>query len=154
MKTVIRGALFVTALLAAGAASAADELLTMPIDKALASPAAKSRIDPGIKLLFGFNRIDGGQDARLYKTVKRVRRPVDKVANGPVPTDADLCASMFVEAVQDLQQRATREGNNAVAEIHSNWKDDETASDSTYVCAKGSAFIGVALKAVLVKVGG
>jgi len=35
----------------------------------------------------------------------------------------------------------------------SNWKDDETASDSTYVCAKGGAYLGVALKGMVVKAG-
>ncbi len=143
--------------LASGAASAADQLLNMPIDKALATPGAKERIDPSIRLLFGFKKIDGAQDPKVFKTVKRIRRPVDTSKNTgepPPPGDDALCASVFVEAVQELQQRATKEGGNAVVEIHSNWKDDETASDSTYVCAKGSAYIGVALKATVVRVGG
>lgn len=56
--------------------------------------------------------------------------------------------------MQELQQRVTKEGGNAVVDIRSNWKDDETASDSTYVCAKGSAYLGVALKGMVVKAGG
>ncbi|SDC38719.1 hypothetical protein SAMN05216345_10279 [Cupriavidus sp. YR651] len=154
MKTVLRCGLVAAALLASGAVSAADELLTMPIDKALASPDAKSRINPNVKLLFGFNRLDGATDPKPFKTVKRVRRPVSQVPDSAMPTDADLCATVFVQAVQELQQRASQEGSNAVVEIHSNWKNDETASDATYVCAKGSAYIGVALKATVVKASG
>ncbi|WP_454762616.1 heavy metal-binding domain-containing protein [Cupriavidus campinensis] len=157
MKTGLRCSLAAAALLAWGAsgmASAADDLLPMPIDKALASPGAKERIDPNVKLLFGFNKLDGATQGLSYKTVKRVRRPVSKVANGPTPTDQELCESVFVQAVQDLQQQATQGGANAVVQIHSNWKDDETSSETTYVCAKGAAYIGVALKATLVKVGG
>lgn len=156
MRTGLRCGLVAAALVAAGAsgvASAADTLLTMPIDQALASQAAKERIDPNTKLLFGFNRLEGATDPTLYKTVKRVRRPVNKVQEGPVLTDAQLCETVFVQAVQDLQQRAAQSGSNAVMEIRSNWKDDETSSDSTYVCAKGAAYIGVALKATLVKTG-
>ncbi|MCA3234366.1 MAG: excinuclease ATPase, partial [Cupriavidus sp.] len=134
-------------------ASAADELINMPIDAALTSPTAASRIDPGIQMSWGFNKLDGAQNPMSFKTVKRVRRPVSQVRDAPKPTDAELCQTVFVEAVQELQQRASSSGNNAVMEIRSNWKDDETSSDKTYVCAKGAAYIGVALKATLVKVG-
>nr|WP_315593367.1 excinuclease ATPase [uncultured Cupriavidus sp.] len=153
MKTALRSALVVTALMASGAASAADELMNMPIDAALKSSAATSRIDPNIKLSFGFNKLDGAQSPVFFKTVKRVRRPVNKANGEPKPTDAQLCESVFVEAVQELQQRASTAGNNGVMEIRSNWKDDETSSETTYVCAKGMAYIGVALKGTLVKVG-
>jgi len=107
MRTGLRCGLVAAALVAAGAsgvASAADTLLTMPIDQALASQAAKERIDPNTKLLFGFNRLEGATDPTLYKTVKRVRRPVNKVQEGPVLTDAQLCETVFVQAVQDLQR--------------------------------------------------
>ncbi len=154
MKTALRSALVVTALMASGAASAADDLMNMPIDVALKSTTAASRIDPNIKLSFGFNKLDGAQSPVFVKTVKRVRRPVNKTNGEPKPTDAELCQSVFVEAVQDLQQRASTAGNNGVMEIRSNWKDDETSSETTYVCAKGMAYIGVALKGTLVKVGG
>lgn len=155
MKTALRSALVVTVLMASGAASAADELMNMPIDAALKSSTAASRIDPNVKLSFGFNKLDGAQSPVFSKTVKRVRRPVNKANGGePAPTDAQLCQSVFVEAVQELQQRASTAGNNGVMEIRSNWKDDETSSETTYVCAKGMAYIGVALKGTLVKVGG
>lgn len=154
MKTGLRCGLAAAALLASGAAAAADQLLTMPIDPALQSPAAKERIDPGMKLLFGFQKIEGATQPSSYKTVKRVRRPVSQVPDAPRPTDAELCQTVFVQALQELQQRAREGGSDAVVEIHSNWKDDETASETTYVCAKGAAYIGVALKATLVKTGG
>lgn len=153
MNKTLRSALVVTALLASGAASAADELLNMPIDAALKSPTAAARIDPGIQMSWGFSKLDGAQNPVSFKTIKRVRRPVSQVRDAPRPTDAELCQAVFVEAVQELQQRASSTGNNAVMEIRSNWKDDETSSDKTYVCAKGAAYIGVALKATLVKVG-
>ncbi|MGO4761441.1 heavy metal-binding domain-containing protein [Cupriavidus sp. 2KB_3] len=156
MRTGLRCGLVAAALVAAGAsgmASAADKLLTMPIDKALSSEAAKERIDPNTKLLFGFNKLEGATAPTAYKTVKRVRRPVSQVPDAPKPTDEQLCQTVFVQAVQDLQQRAAEAGSNAVVEIRSNWKDDETASETTYVCAKGAAYIGVALKATLVKTG-
>ena len=154
MNKTLRSALVATALLASGAASAADQLMNMPIDAALKSPTAANRIDPGIQMSWGFNRLDGAQNPVLFKTVKRVRRPVSRVQDTPAPTDAELCQTVFVEALQELQQRASSTGNNALMEIRSNWKDDETSSDKTYVCAKGAAYIGVALKATLVKVGG
>ena len=130
MKHVLRSALVETALLASGAASASDELLNMPIDAAMKSSGASARIDPNIKLAWGFNRLEGAQNPVLFKTVKRVRRPVNQGTGSAKPTDAELCQSVFVEALQELQQRASLSGNNAVMEIRSNWKDDETASRS------------------------
>ncbi|RZT38605.1 heavy metal-binding domain-containing protein [Cupriavidus agavae] len=157
MKTTLRIALAVaatTAILGSGAASAADKLLNMPIEDALKSPVAASRIDPNIRLSWGFNRIDGAQDPVSFKSIKRVRRPTSQVQGTPVPTEAEQCQAMFVEALQELQQKASATGANAVMEIRSNWKDDETSSDKTYVCARGAAYIGVALKGTLAKVGG
>ncbi|WP_458762712.1 excinuclease ATPase [Cupriavidus basilensis] len=154
MKRWVRFSLMAGALLAGGSAQAADQLLSMPIDKALATPGAKERVDPSIRLLFGFNKLPGAQDGQSFKTVKRMRRPIDNsnsTGGPPPPPDDALCATLFVQAVQELQQRATKEGGSAVVNIRSNWKDDETASDSTYVCAKGSAYLGVALKGVVVK---
>lgn len=153
MNKTLRSALVVTALMASGAASAADELMNMPIDAALKSATATSRIDPGMQMSWGFNKLDGAQNPVSFKTVKRARRSVSQVQGAPKPTDAELCQTVFVEALQELQQQAGTTGNNALMEIRSNWKDDETSSDKTYVCAKGAAYIGVALKATLVKLG-
>ncbi|WP_420994009.1 excinuclease ATPase [Cupriavidus sp. 30B13] len=156
MKPWMRFSLMAGALLAGTGAQAADQLLNQPIDKALASAEARSRVDPSIRLLFGFNRLPDAQGGQSYKTVKRIRRPVDNssaTGGAPPPGDEELCATTFVQAVQELQQRAMKEGGNAVVDIRSNWKNDETASDSTYVCAKGAAYIGVALKGVVVRTG-
>ncbi|MGO4331307.1 excinuclease ATPase [Cupriavidus sp. 2TAF22] len=156
MKRWVRFSLMAGALLAGANAQAGDQLLNQPIDKALASADAKARVDPSIKLQFGLNRPADVQGGQSFKTVKRIRRPIDtSSATGgpPPPGDEELCATTFVQAVQELQQRAMKEGGNAVIDIRSNWKNDETASDSTYVCAKGGVFIGVALKGVVVRTG-
>lgn len=149
--TLCGAVLAAAGLLRSGPALAADDRLTMPIDKALASDAARERIDPKIPLSFGFDKPQGAQEAHLVKVVKRMRRPVDREAR---KSDEEMCSTLFAQALQEFQQTASREGRNAVVQIRSNWKDDETASETTYVCAKGVVYMGVALKAVLVKVPG
>lgn len=151
LPTVLRGAL-AAALLCSGAAMAADDKLVMPIDRALASQVAKERIDPKIALAFGFRQADGAQDGRVVKTVKRMLRPTDREHRRM--SDEEICSTLFAQALQEFQQTASLEGRNAVVGIRSNWKDDEIASETTYVCAKGAAYMGVALKAVLVKMPG
>jgi uncharacterized protein YbjQ (UPF0145 family) len=59
-----------------------------------------------------------------------------------------------LSAVLELQERAVKEGGDAVVGIKSNWKNQETVSDTEYVCADGSLMSGVALKGTVVKLGG
>jgi uncharacterized protein YbjQ (UPF0145 family) len=53
-----------------------------------------------------------------------------------------------------LQQRARKEGGNAVINIVSNYKNVVTSSDTEYVCGAGALMAGVAFKGRVVRLGG
>ena len=51
----------------------------------------------------------------------------------------------------ELQERAAKEGGNAVVEIKSNYKNSERSSETEYMCGNGAVMSGVALKGKVVK---
>jgi hypothetical protein len=57
----------------------------------------------------------------------------------------------FVQHLIQFQNTAKANGANAVTNLVSFYKSNETRSTTTYQCAKGTALAGVALKGDLVK---
>jgi uncharacterized protein YbjQ (UPF0145 family) len=53
-----------------------------------------------------------------------------------------------------LQDRARRQGGNAVVNIVSNYRNVVTSSESEYVCGAGGLIAGVALKGRVVSLSG
>ena len=53
----------------------------------------------------------------------------------------------------ELQERAKKEGGNAVVGIRSNYKSIETSSETEYMCGSGALMAGVALKGKVVRIG-
>ncbi|PLZ04488.1 excinuclease ABC subunit A [Burkholderia sp. WAC0059] len=64
--------------------------------------------------------------------------------------DEPACQHVFLSAVRALQDRARRDGGNAVIDIRSNYRGDETSSPTTFVCGAGVFVAGVALKGEVV----
>jgi uncharacterized protein YbjQ (UPF0145 family) len=52
-----------------------------------------------------------------------------------------------------LQERARKQGGNAVVNIVSNYKNVITSSETEYVCGAGGLIAGVALKGRVVNLG-
>lgn len=127
------------ALLSAMSAHARDDQQFYPIDAALATPAAKEKLDPSIKLYFG-NQPHGKavKDLGEWKTNKKT--------NGFNKSDKEACEWTFLSAVLELQGRAKKEGANAIVGIKSNYQNNERSSDTEYVCGSGALMSGVALK--------
>ncbi|WP_316247576.1 hypothetical protein [Pseudoalteromonas sp. BZK2] len=57
----------------------------------------------------------------------------------------------MLSALKALQERAVREGMNAVVNIQSYYKKREFVSQTEYQCGAGTFIAGVALKGTLVK---
>jgi uncharacterized protein YbjQ (UPF0145 family) len=55
--------------------------------------------------------------------------------------------------VLELQERARKEGGNAVINIKSNYRNEERASATQYTCGAGAVIAGVALKGDVVTLG-
>ena len=124
----------------AGAADARNDRLTLPISEALA--AGKDRLDPGVKLYFGNPGPGGTQLGRFTANRK---------TNASGKSDKQSCEWAFLSSVIALQERARKEGGNAVVGIVSIYKKQETSSATQYVCAAGNVVTGVAFRGTVVR---
>ena len=69
----------------------------------------------------------------------------NKKTNGFGKDAKEACDWVMMSALLTLHQRAVSLGANAVVNIRSNFKNNETRSDTDYACGKGFALAGVAL---------
>jgi len=142
----IKAMLVVGALISAVAQSAAarEDLLKMPIKDALESAEAKAKLNPDIKLYFG----DQKSPANFGSLGEYTSNKKTNFAN---KSDKEGCEWVFLSAVLALQERAAKEGGNAVVEIVSYYKKQPFSSATEYQCAAGKILGGVALRGKVVK---
>jgi uncharacterized protein YbjQ (UPF0145 family) len=147
MNKKLYGFAVLCACFCASPSFAADDVKMHPLSDALNTPAAREKLDKSVKLFFGNQAYPKAQkELGEWKTNKKT--------NGFNKSAKEACEWTFLSAVLELQERAVKEGGDAVVGIKSNWKNQETVSDTEYVCADGSLMSGVALKGTVVKLGG
>jgi uncharacterized protein YbjQ (UPF0145 family) len=129
--------------LAAGTAAARDTQEMYPLADALNAPGAKARLDPKIRLYFGNQK-----HPRVVKDFGEAR--TNKKTNGVNKSDKEACEWVFLSAALELQERARKDGANAVIGIKSNYKNQDRTSDTEYLCGSGALMSGVALKGKVV----
>jgi len=123
---------------------ARDELLKMPVKDAMSNDEAKARLDPAIKLYFG--------NQKYPNPVQRLGTfTSNKKTNFTRKSDKEGCEWAFLSAALALQERALREGGDAVVNITSVYKDHTFKSDTEYECGAGKIMGGVALRGQVVK---
>lgn len=147
MRMLRNAALVVIASSAALPAAARDEQKLYPIGQALRSPAAQGKLDPGIRLFFG-------RQGHPNVTKDFGQWPTNKKTNAFAKSDLQACEWVFLSAVIALQERARRQGGNAVINIVSNYRNVVTSSESEYVCGAGGLIAGVALKGRVMSLSG
>lgn len=142
-------ALSLATLLAATslAVQARNTDLKLPITEALASiknsDKAEAKFDEGIKLYFSGQSAPKGQQLGTFTSNKKT--------NFFNKSDKEGCEWAFASAVIALQQRAVKEGGNAVVDIHSYYKKEEFKSATEYQCVAGAVTGGVTLRGTVVK---
>lgn len=114
-----------------------------PIADALQTPAAQDKLDKEIRLYFG-NQPHPAIAQRIGEW------GTNKKTNAFNKTDKEACEWTFLSAVLELQERARKEGGNAVINIKSNYKNTLTSSETEYMCGNGALMSGVALKGTVV----
>ncbi len=125
-------------------AAARDEHKMFPLKEALESPTAQEKLSKSIKLYFA------GQPHPVV--IKELGNwPTNKKTNAFGKSDAEACNWVFLSAMLSLQERAQKEGGNAVIDIKSNYRNNETASDTEYMCGVGAFVAGAAFKGSVVK---
>jgi uncharacterized protein YbjQ (UPF0145 family) len=125
-------------------AVAADTLVHFPIENAFISLKFKSALNPDIKLFWG------DQDHPKVKTTFGEYKTSQRT-NALGKAREDACQWALASSLKELQERAAREGGNAVINIRSNIKNMETSSETEYDCLAGSFVVNVALKGTVVR---
>ncbi|MCV2368085.1 excinuclease ATPase subunit [Roseateles oligotrophus] len=127
-------------------AQARDTVLNIPLADVLAMPEAQGKLDGSVKFFLA-----GQQTPKVIKTFSSdVSNPK---TNGFGKTDEFGCKWAALSALIAFQKSAKREGANAVVDLVSYYKKNETKSDTTFECHAGAMIIGVALKGTYATVG-
>lgn len=107
-------------------------------DYPIADTNYSSATSGGISFYFGKQK-----HGKISKT--HGKYPTNKKTNAFNKTDAEACNWAFLSALKSLETRAKKEGGNAVVDIRSNYKGNNTSSATTFQCGAGTFVAGVAL---------
>ncbi len=125
---------------------AADHWYELPADQAIQSPLGQEKLLPGIKLFMkGQSHPGVAKKLGEFKSNQR--------SNKFGKSAQEACDRAFVSALISLQQRAEREGGNAVIDIYTITKNQRYESPEKYRCITGFAVSNVALMGTVVKLG-
>ena len=144
MKKIIISVLVLACSALAGIAHAKDDHLEMSIQDAMNTTDAKDKLDGSVKFFFG--------DQKYPKPKQKFGTfTANKKTNFFGKSNEDGCARAFASAMISLQERAQKEGGDAVVNIKSVYRKEDLVSDSKYICGAGSFMGGVALRGEVVK---
>lgn len=125
-------------------AFAEDVLKQLSINEALNNEKVKKSLYDEVALYWG--------DQPYKKIIENYGEfKVSKRTNAFMKSKKNACQWALASAIKVLQNRALREGGNAVINIKSNIKNNESSSCSDFSCLAGSVMVNVALKGTVVK---
>jgi uncharacterized protein YbjQ (UPF0145 family) len=124
-------------------AQARDTDYKLKIDEVLQNPELKGKLASDVKFYFGSQKAPAGQSLGSFVTNKKT--------NSVGKPDEVACRWAMLSALIELQERAKKEGGNAVVNVVSFYKKDEFSSETEYECHAGAIIAGVALKGTVVK---
>lgn len=136
-RTILSLMLSVSLLLLAANASARDTVHHLPIADVLENPEYAGRLE-GVSFYFG-----NQSHPEIVKEFGEGR--TNKKTNAFNKSDEEACQWVMLSALLQLRERAQSLGANAVVNIRSNYKNNETSSETDYTCGAGAIMAGVAL---------
>lgn len=136
--------IFLTCLFIAASAHARDDRLKQSIADAMGTEKAKGVLNQNITFKFG-SQSHGKVQARYGQFTS------NKKTSAFGKSAEEACSWAFLSAMSSLQDRAQREGGNAVINITSFYKGVHFSSTSEYDCGKGNVVAGVSFKGDVVK---
>ena len=146
MRKVIISLFIAVLCCTANSVIAADVLLKFSIYEALNDSKVSEVLNDRVALYWGEQQYPTVKNNYgLFKSSKRT--------NALGKTKEEACRWALASAVKALQERATKEGGNAVINITSNIKNAEYSSKEDYECLAGSFVVNVALKGDVVTIG-
>ena len=122
-----------------------DDHIKLPIQGALEKGQSyKDTVGSDIKMFWGTQKTPA-IDRKMGEFTS------NKKTNAANKSDQEACDLAFISAVIALQQRARKEGGNAVVNIRSVYKQEDSDSPTEFVCGAGKIMAGVALRGTVVK---
>ena len=122
-----------------------DDHIKLPIQGALEKGQSyKEKVGSDIRMFWGSQKTPA-VDRKMGEFTS------NKKTNAANKSDQEACDIAFISAVISLQQRARKEGGNAVVNIHSVYKNEDSDSPSEFICGAGKIMAGVALRGTVVK---
>lgn len=140
---LIANLLLATSLLTVSTVEARDDIGKYPIQSLLESSKAKSAL-LDVPLYFA-DQSYGSESSKYGEVI------TNKKTNAFNKSDREACEWVMLSALKALQERAIKEGMNAVVNIQSYYKKRKFVSSTEYECGAGTIIAGVALKGTLVK---
>ncbi len=143
MKMIV-GLVTAACFLSASDVMARDTRHMFSIAEALRTLAAEQRIDRNVQLIFG--------DQPHPPVAKKLGTYTsNKKTNAFIKSDKEACEWAFLSAILSLQERARREGGDAVVNIRSFYKKISISHQTKYMCGAGAIVAGVAFRGDVVK---
>lgn len=133
----------VLSLGAMASVQAADKMYDFNFQEAVNCAVADGTLDGSVKFYLAGTKSGG----------KVIQKGLvsNKKTNGFAKSAESSCERVLRSTLLQFQNTAKANGANAVTNVVSFFKSNETRSTTTYQCAKGTAMAGVALKGDLVK---
>jgi len=125
-------------------AEARDEHTMFSIEEAMSTEDAKSKLDKDVHFYFGDQK-----HPSVQKSFGEVM--TNKKTNAFNKTDERACQWAFLSAMVQFQDRAIRDGGNAIINIRSFYKRNEISSSTQFECGAGNVIAGVTFKGDVVK---
>lgn len=144
MKQMSLIVLVLALLLGASAGDARNTRHQLPIEVALERGDREGVLNSSIRLYFG-DEEHPAVDTRLGTFTS------NKKTNAFGKSDESACEWAFLGAMKSLQERAVREGGNAVVNIHSFYFQSKFVSATEYECGAGATVAGVTMIGEVVK---
>jgi hypothetical protein len=144
MKQLTYLVLISLALFSYSAGHARNTIHHYSIEEALSTGDAQSRVNSSIQLFFGDqNHPAVERELGTYSANKKT--------NAFNKSDREACEWAFLSAIITLQDRAIREGGNAVVNIRSYYYKNEFSSATEFECGAGNVVAGVTLMGDVVR---
>ena len=133
---------FSVTILSAGMTNARETDLKLPVQHALETSVAKKKLLDIPFFMAGQKHDKVVKDLGVFKS--------SKTSSGFSKSDQEGCDQAFLSALITLQQRAKKEGGDAIVEIKSVTKDSNVESATEYGCLAGAMIVRVALEGRIV----
>ena len=125
-------------------AQARNEAIMFSVEDAMATADAKAKLDGSVKFYFG--KTPHGKVLQSFG-----ERVSNKKTNAFGKSDLASCNRAVLSALITFQERAKKDGGNAVINMVSYYKRNTVSNDTHFECHAGGFVTGVTLKGEVVR---